>query len=89
MLNNSEDPTIPVDERTWRAAHEIARQQQISPSQVLACAVERYRHEVMLQRANTEWAAVQRDAKIAAEIAAEDERLSGTLSDGLVEGEWW
>jgi hypothetical protein len=80
-------PTMRVDERTRHAVQELAKAQGISQTQVLARAVEHYRRELMLQRANAEWAAVQRDPKAAADIAAEDELLEGTLSDGLEDPE--
>ena len=80
-------PSVRVDRETNRILDQLAELDGATKSAIVARAVEHYRYERMLERANEEWAAILADPAAAA-ARTEDALWDETVADGIGEREW-
>jgi hypothetical protein len=82
-------PTIRIKAETHKLVKQLAEEDGIRMSDVVAEAIKQYERKRFWDRANRIWNDMMRDPKERAYWAREDAELEGTLMDGLEDDEQW
>jgi predicted DNA-binding protein len=83
MPSTSESPNVRISPRAKATLRELSKREGKSMQAVLDEAIDHYRRETFLDRANAAYAQLRKDPKAWRQELAERAEWDGTLMDGL------